>query len=505
MEKTQEKIQKTAYENRFIILGIVLIGILMSVLDGYMVSIALPTITKSRGVNLTQSQWIISGYLVVMTGLFIFFGKLSEFTGKTSLFLAGWLTFTLSSLACGLSHGINELIIFRIIQATGASMVAGVSGAILFHTFPPTEIGKVMGYFGAVVALGSLLGPGLGGFITNSFGWTYIFLINVPIGAILLICALKYMQIPEKSVKTLEIDWIGLGLFLVAIVSLMLLCGRIAQSITLEVNGIIYLVIFVIGLIGFLFQENRCKNPMLDISIFKDRKFALPILSALLLSIAINMGIFIGPFYFQGILGYNPLQVGLIFMLVPLTMMFAAPWGGKLFDKYHWKYAAALGAFILAIAFIVLASGFWIKNLSLIVVSLLLWGVGFGLFTSPNTTEAMMALPREKTAIASSVATTARSLGGALGVSFATIVLFMGSNTTNFLRSSISVNSSQLAGSIAIIILLAGILALITTLTSILRNTGSSSAFDVKIDPTMSSEDNSIDENQIDGETPKGK
>lgn len=227
MEKTQEKIQKTAYENRFIILGIVLIGILMSVLDGYMVSIALPTITKSLGVNVTQSQWIISGYLIVMTGLFIFFGKISEFTGKTRLFLVGWLTFTLSSLACGLSQGINELIFFRIIQATGASMVAGVSGAILFHTFPPTEIGKAMGYFGAIVALGSLVGPGLGGFITNSFGWEYIFLINVPIGAVLLICAMKYLRLPEATVKTLEIDWIGLGLFLVLIVSLMLLLSLI--------------------------------------------------------------------------------------------------------------------------------------------------------------------------------------------------------------------------------------------------------------------------------------
>ena len=184
----QQKAQKqvgipdSVYKNRYKISVIVLIGILMSVLDGYMVTIALPTITTYFNVDVAQSQWIITGYLVVMTVLFIFFGKFSEYTGKTKLFLIGWVLFTLSSLACSLSSGITELIIFRIAQAAGASMVAGVSGAIIFHAFPPNEIGKAMGYFGATVAVSSLIGPGLGGLITNSIGWQYIFFVNVPLG-----------------------------------------------------------------------------------------------------------------------------------------------------------------------------------------------------------------------------------------------------------------------------------------------------------------------------------
>lgn len=130
----QQKAQKqvgipdSVYKNRYKISVIVLIGILMSVLDGYIVTIALPTITTYFNVDVAQSQWIITGYLVVMTALFIFFGKFSEYTCKTKLFLIGWVLFTLSSLACGLSSGITEIIIFRIAQAAGASLVCSSLG-----------------------------------------------------------------------------------------------------------------------------------------------------------------------------------------------------------------------------------------------------------------------------------------------------------------------------------------------------------------------------------------
>lgn len=474
-EKTQTNIQETAYNNRFIILGIVLTGIIMSVLDGYMVSIALPNITTSLNINITQSQWIISSYLLVMTGLFIFFGKISEYTGKTKLFMAGWLIFTVSSLGCGLAHNINLLIIFRIIQALGASAVAGVSGAILFHTFPQNEIGKAMGYFGGAVALGSIVGPVLGGLITNSVGWQYIFLINVPIGFLLLIFAMKYLKLPETTVKNFKIDGSGAILFLITISSLILFLNEIAQKMSLKLL-LVYGLIFVGGLITFVVQEKRSTNPMLEISLFKNKKFLFPVLSAFFFTIAINMGIFIGPFYFQGVMGYNPFQTGIIFMFVPIAMMFAAPLAGKLYDKYHWKYAAGFGALISTVAFILLGYAYLMKNLTLILLSLLIWGIGYGLFTSPNTSEAMVALPMEKTAIASSVATTARSLGGAIGVSFATVIyVLIGFKSINY--QSVH-NISSLTISVSMIMIVAGIFGLLAVITSILRNIGSKKAFE---------------------------
>lgn len=464
------KIEKLMYKNRYIISVVVLIGVLMSILDGYMVTIALPTITKHFNVNITQSAWIITGYLVVMTGLFIVFGKISEYTGKVKLFMIGWALFTLSSLICGFATNINELIVFRITQAIGASMIAGVSGAILYHTFPMNEIGKIMGYFGATIAIGSLIGPGLGGFITNSVGWQYIFFINVPIGVILLILALKYLKIPETTSPFLNMDWIGSITLVSSVAMLILFLGELANGLKVTSSLIIYGIIFVFTLLIFLLQESRHSNPLIDMSIFRNRKFSFPVFSVLLFSISLNMAIVLVPFYFQGVFGYNPSQVGLFFMLVPLTMMFASLLGGKLYDKYHSNYAAGVGVLISSISFLLLGYAYLIMNIGLIIVSLLMWGIGYGLFTSPNSTETLSALPREKTAIASSVSTTAKSLGGAIGVSLASIILTIYLSTGGYNGVVLSAGASLLSNSIGNIMFLAGALCIISTLVALARN-----------------------------------
>jgi len=468
--QNESELQDKVYKNKNAILITVLIGILMSVLDGYMVTIALPTITTQFNISLSSSQWIITGYLAVMTGLFIFFGKISEYTGKTKLFIVGWILFTLSSLGCGFAPSINALIIFRITQAIGASMVAGVSGAIIFHSFPPNEIGKAMGYFGAVVAIGSLIGPGLGGYITNTIGWQYIFLINVPIGIFLLVYALKYLKIPEITTPHLHLDWIGSISMVILVAALLLFCGELAKNMAISTPLITYGVTFILALITFLWQESRCENPLLEISLFHNRMFTMPVLSVFIFSVALNMAIVIGPFYLQGVMNYSPSQVGLLFMLVPLAMMFASPLGGKLYDKYHSKYASGLGMIISSISFILLGYGFLKMNLITIIMSLLLWGVGQGLFTSPNSTETMISLPREKTAIASSVSTTAKSLGGALGVSLASTLTLLGLTIAGYTGNTLLAGSQLLSNSISTIMFIAGGLCIIATITSILRN-----------------------------------
>ena len=472
MEKIAQKqvIPDSVYKNRYIISTIVLIGILMSVLDGYMVTIALPTITMYFNVDVGQSQWIITGYLVVMTALFIFFGKISEYIGKTKLFIIGWVLFTLSSLACGLSSGITELIIFRIVQATGASMVAGVSGAILFHVFPPSEIGKAMGYFGATVAVGSLIGPGLGGLISNSIGWQYIFLVNVPLGIVLILAALKYFKISENTSKTLNIDWIGIMSFIFSITTLLIFCNELASNVSLTVSLVFYGLVFLLSISIFILQESKCENPMLDLSIFKKREFSLPVLSLLIFSVALNIAVILGPFYFQGVMDYNPSQVGLLFISVSLAMAIAAPLGGKLYDKYHSKYAAGIGIMISAISFMLLSYAYFVMNLLLMVISLFLWGIGNGLFTSPNSAETFSALPREKTAIASSVSTTAKSLGGAFGASFASIFLTISLNKAGYNGEVLSAGQLLLSNSISTIMFVTGVLCIISAVVAVARN-----------------------------------
>ena len=155
------------YARRYLILAIVLAGTLMSVLDGIVVNIALPTITSHYHVALAESQWIITAYLLTMTGLLLVFGRASRYTGRARLFILGFALFSLSSLACGLAPNLTALIVFRIVQAVGGAMVFSISSALIFQAFPPRERGRAMGYLGSTVAVGGIAGPALGGFIVQ--------------------------------------------------------------------------------------------------------------------------------------------------------------------------------------------------------------------------------------------------------------------------------------------------------------------------------------------------
>ena len=467
----QVDIPDLVYKNRYIILGIILLGSFMAVLDSSMVNIALPTITVDYMVSLAESQWTITGYLLAMTGLFIFFGKVSEYTGKVKLFVAGWAIFTVSSLACGFAPGLYALIAFRIIQGIGASMLSAVGGALIFEAFPAQERGKAMGLFGVTFGIGAVVGPGLGGFIVDNLGWQYIFLINVPIGVVLLACAFKYMKIPEMTAGTLEMDWIGAVTLCISIVSLMLFCNEVAKGLVVTTPMVAYAVIAVLSFIIFLYRESTCKKPLLDLSIFRNRQFTLPIISGLLLFMPISIGNTLSPFYFEGVMGYTASQVGLILMVLPLFMMFSAPINGVLYDKYHWKYSAAAGAFVYFLGFVIFGYALLTINFWLIIAAFIIRGIGGGIFSSPNSIETMSALPREKTAIASSVSSTVSFMSIMLGVAISCTFLTLDLKASDYSGPIIMAGSSLLASSIGVITLGAGVLFLVSAIASALRHT----------------------------------
>ena len=199
------------YKRHNLMMFIVLVGVFMSVLDGIVVNIALPTITTHFGTELAKSQWTITAYLLTTTSTLMIFGKISERTGRAMLFMTGFTIFVIGSFACGSSASLEQLVSFRVLQALGASMVFSISSAMLFEIAPRRSRGRAMGYLGTTVAVGSIAGPALGGFIVDALGWSYIFLINVPIGVLLLVLAAKYMKLNETRSPRLDMDWIGAG------------------------------------------------------------------------------------------------------------------------------------------------------------------------------------------------------------------------------------------------------------------------------------------------------
>jgi EmrB/QacA subfamily drug resistance transporter len=471
----QASVTQKAYRNRYIIMGIVLLGIFMSVLDGIVVSIALPTMTSYFHVDLASSQWITTAYLLTITSLLLICGKVSDYTGRVPMFIAGIGLFTVSSLACGFSTSLPMLIGFRIIQAAGGAMMFSISGAIIFQAFPVDERGRAMGYIGSTVAVGSILGPIVGGFVTQTLGWEYIFLINVPVGAVLFILALKYLRVHEHRAKRFKLDVPGAVLLTVTVASLVIFLNRLAETAALTVFEYALAATFAAGLIAFVLVERRAKEPLLDLSIFRVKLFVLPCISMILYFIGNFMMNVCSPFYFQGVLGFSQSQIGMFMLVVPFIMVIGSPIGGWLYDKHHSRYYSTAGVSIVSIGLFIMAYAAYIVSIPVMFVAMILLGVGGALFQSPNNTELMSSLPREKLSIASSVTATVRNLGFTLGVSMAAVFIslqFGSIAAIDFSNLGIMAGDRSFIDAITITIAAGGVIAAFAAVASLLRNVG---------------------------------
>jgi predicted MFS family arabinose efflux permease len=287
----------------------------------------------------------------------------------------------------------------------------------------------------------------------------------------MLALALKYMKLQETMSNDFSIDWTGTGTMIISVTSLMLFCSELANGITMNATSLAYGVVFVLSSIAFLFRESRCEKPLLDLSLFRNKKFTLPILSMALSYVVINMINVLGPFYLQGAMGYTPSQVGLLFMLPPLAMIFTAPLSGMLYDKRHWRFASTLGLLVMAAAFFLQGYSFFGASLVLILAAFALRGIGDGIFQSINSVEIMNALPLEKVAIASSVSSTVGNLANALGAMAAGILLVFGLNSAGYNGSVMAAGPTLLSNSIGMIMVVAGVLCIVAMVASALRNT----------------------------------
>jgi EmrB/QacA subfamily drug resistance transporter len=399
------------------------------------------------------------------------FGKVAEYVGKARLFLLGIALFSFSSLACGLSTSLNLLVFCRIIQATGAAMMFSISSAIIFQSFPRGEQGRAMGYIGATVAIGSILGPTLGGFIVDLLGWKYIFLINVPIGIVQLLLSSRYLIIEDKTSRRLDVDLIGTATLIAFMVSMMALLSQLSVSFALNTANIVLALTFILSLAAFVINESRHKAPLLDLTIFRYRMFVLPSICMILFFVSNLMISILGPFYFEGVRGYTPSQVGLIFLIVPAIMVIGAPVIGWIYDKHQFRYLAALGMMIMAFSMILLGylAGSLDSDPWMMLLAFVFLGIGGTFFQSPNNTETMRSLPRDKINIASSFTATIRNLGMALGVSFSGILVSLQLTQAGYYGSILGAGPVLLAATVSRVMMLAGILCIIGTIVSIYR------------------------------------
>ena len=449
------------YGHRYAVLLIVLVAVLMAVIDGTVVNIALPTMTRYFAVDLADSEWTVTAYLITMTSLLIVFGKVSEYIGRARLFFVGIIVFTASSLACGLSGSLSQLIFFRVLQGTGAAMLFSISSALIFETTPVSERGRAMGYLGSTVAIGSIAGPVVGGLVVDSLGWEYIFFINIPIGILLTITAIRYLRFDQKQAEQFSLDWQGAVMMTAGFVFLILALGNLADDTVITPVTVFFFVASAALFVLFVRNERHCLTPLVDLSIFECRKFSRPLLALLLVFIANFMIMIVGPFYFEGVLNYRPAQVGLVFLISPALIMVVSPFAGTLFDRYRSRYLGVFGMMVVALACAMFSYFTLTQNVPYLLLAFVLAGIGNGFFQSPNNTVLMSVLPKEKIATASSVTATARNLGMALGVSFGSILLSLQFLMAGDTGDVLTVPPSLLATSVSHIMALCCVICLI--------------------------------------------
>ncbi len=458
--------EATVAKGRYVALVIVMVGVFMSVLDTVALNIALPSITTYFGVDVADTQWVVTGYLLVQTCFLIICGKVAERIGQAKLFNIGLVVFAVSSLLCALSTSLHQLIIFRLAQGLGASMMFSVSTAIVFRLFSSKDRGKAMGILGSTVAVGGMLGPVIGGVLVGTFGWQSIFLINVPIGLLAAVAALRYLRVGETLADRLRMDYPGAVLWIVMMGSLVFMLGEIGSTGSFEAGTAVLLAVTLIALALFIHRERRVPDPLLDLSVFKVRRFSLTVLSMVMFFVSMNMVTILGPFYFEGVMVYGPTAVGLIFMILPAITMFGSPLIGRVYDRRRIFPYTTLAHLIRAAAFFMMAIGYHMESLPIILSAFAVMGVGSCLFQTPNNAEMMMALPMRRSGLASSVQATTRNLSLAVGVSLATILMTVMMGSMDYGAIAGGPLADDLKGSVALAVAFGGAISMVGAIIS---------------------------------------
>ena len=409
-------LQPERTQNKWWILAAIGVGTFMSALDGSVVNTILPVVGQTFNQNIAAIEWVVTIYLLVLSGLLLSFGRLGDLRGHKLLYIAGFCTFIFSSALCGLAPNLNGLIAFRGIQALGAAMLAANSPAILTKNFPAEQRGQALGLQATMTYLGLTVGPSLGGWLAVQAGWRSVFYINIPIGLLAIFLSFKFIPVDKPVEHSEKFDLLGAGLFIAGLVALLFGLNQGAELGWNSVPILGSLMLGILALAAFYFYENRSSYPILDLNLFKTRSFSAAVASAVINYIIVYSILFLIPFYLIQGRNLNPAQAGLLLTAQPIIMAIVAPLAGTISDRIGVRLPATLGMSILVVGAFLLSRLGPYSPTSQIITALGIAGLGTGIFISPNTSGLMGSAPRNRQGIAAGVLATARYVGMVFGV-----------------------------------------------------------------------------------------
>ncbi len=404
--------------NKWTVLALSGAATFMTTLDGSIVNIGLPSIANTFHVGLSGAvEWIIIGYLVIIAATLLTWGRLADMIGRKPIFLTGLIVFIIGSALSGLAPSLSLLILARLFQGIGGALIFSVNIAMITSTFPRNERGLALGLNAVVVSLGVAAGPTIGGIITQYLTWRWIFYVNVPICAIVLLASLYlYREQGTPGKLHQRFDPIGALVLAIGLAALTLGLSFGQEWGWLSVGTLISLGVSFVMLTVGVYVEKRVEQPIVNLSLITNRVFALANISFMLCMMALFAPGFLLPFYFEELRGFSTIQTGLLLTPLPLMLAVAAPLSGALADRFGSRWLSPLGLAIACLG-LVLLSQLTTQSSSLdIIWRLAVTGIGQGLFQSPNTRTLMSAAPQHAQGEASGLLSTGRVIGQSMSV-----------------------------------------------------------------------------------------
>jgi EmrB/QacA subfamily drug resistance transporter len=407
------------------------IALLIAVLTGFLtpfdlsaVNIALPTISSEFSMDAVSLGWVSTAYLLASAVFLVPFGRIADIYGRKKIFSLGLIIFTTASLVMVFSVSPAMIIFLRVVQGMGGALIFGTAVAILTSVTPPGERGKALGIYTTAVYLGLSMGPFLGGFLTSSFGWRSIFLVNVPVGILILSIIGRKLEGEWAEARGESFDMSGALLYGLALVCVMYGFSRLPDTpgIVLVVAGTVFLAVFV-------WWERRAVSPLLNLSLFvQNRVFAFSNLAALINYSATFSVTFFLSFYLQYIRGFSPAVAGTILVTQPVVQAIFSTYAGKISDRVEPGKIASMGMAMTACGLFLLSFISTDTNIAYLIGTLVLLGLGFAFFSSPNTNAVMSSVSKPQYGVASGTLGTMRLVGQMLsmGIAMVIISLFIG-------------------------------------------------------------------------------
>ena len=413
----------------WLVAATVMLAVFMEVLDTSVANVSLPHIAGDLSAGVDESTWVLTSYLVSNAIVLPLTGWLSSLFGRKRFYMTCVVIFTISSMLCGLAPSLGLLVFFRILQGAGGGALQPISQAILLESFPKEKQGMAMAIFGMGVVMAPIIGPTLGGWLTDSYSWRWIFLINVPVGVVSLILTYFLIFDPpflaRKGWKDgTHIDFIGVGLLSVGLGFLQVVLDKGQREDWFESHLIVWCaIVAVVGLVAALLWELSRKDPIVDFRLLKDRNFLLATITMFVLGFVLYGSTALLPIFMQTLLGYTALLSGLVLSPGGIMVVIMLPIVGKLLTRIEARWLVMCGVLIVTLSLFHMATFNLEIDFRTAMMARIYQSAGFAFLFVPINVMAFYFIPKEKFNNATGIINLARNIGGSFGIANVMTVL----------------------------------------------------------------------------------